>query len=597
VSEFQPSCSRPEPEDRAITTIGSVRRLLRSRWSVWPGPGYLVAGLLALAPVVRMTWVVLNGSHLQHNDYWFMFHRFTASDGGLRWSGLFEFQNHPVVVPQLVYWLNLRAFSGSNIALGIVVVALALAQLAVVGLLLWRSPFRPIERMVILVFASALLFNLVGTWNFTKAMSGTAWLGANLFALVAVYLRSRGLRWPALAVAVLAAASYGTGLAVWPALVVAGLILQPRQWWREWPFVAGFGANFVWYQQAVSPLSQASESFAGIPSPADILRSTARMLSLPLGFEGGLAGVIGGAALIALCAATVAVLFMRRAPDPDLGTLAAWAGVAAFGFFATLQASFGRHTILLLFGEQNRYNSLPSLVWLAIAAISVLAGRALVERRGDLGDAPQKGVRRLVGRAPHVVLVAPVLVLALTAGGDHMEKMLDQTSSQELAEVAFHLDLVDGTRYFQRHEETPAITERMMRTGHYPFVPTWDLDCGLLGRTLATPGHRPEQAATGELIWADPRFRGSVGFTGQVVTELPVRCIVIVGDGEVVGAATLESSGRTNPDPESITTTFEALARAGSDPYRGYVVLEDSTVLQFGDELSEAEQGQGQGQG
>ena len=154
-----------------------------------------------------------------------------------------------MVVAQFIYWLNLRLFSGSNITLGFVVLALVVGQLVVIALLLRQSAFRPVERMAIFVAASALLFDLTGTWNFSKAMSGTAWFSANLFAITAVYLRSRDRRGLAFGVAVLAAVSYGTGIAAWLAVIATGVSHRPvRQWWREWPYAVGFAATFVWYQ-------------------------------------------------------------------------------------------------------------------------------------------------------------------------------------------------------------------------------------------------------------------------------------------------------------------------------------------------------------
>ena len=89
-----------------------------------------------------------------------------------------------MVVPQSIYWLNLQLFSGSNIALGLVVVALVVGHLVVVALLLRHSALRPVERMAIFVVASALLFDLTGTWNFSKAMSGTAWRSGSAFVTI-----------------------------------------------------------------------------------------------------------------------------------------------------------------------------------------------------------------------------------------------------------------------------------------------------------------------------------------------------------------------------------------------------------------------------
>ena len=58
-------------------------------------------------------------------------------------------------------------------------------------------------------------------------MSGAAWLSANLFALIAVYLRSRDRRGWAFAVAIVAGVSYGTGLMAWPAVIATGVSRRP----------------------------------------------------------------------------------------------------------------------------------------------------------------------------------------------------------------------------------------------------------------------------------------------------------------------------------------------------------------------------------
>ncbi len=95
----------------------------------WRAAGYAVVAALALVPVVRMVLLIRDGPALQYNDYWLLIDQFVKPDGSLNVGGLFEFehQNHPVVVPMIVYWLNTRFFAGSNVALGYVVVAIAVA--------------------------------------------------------------------------------------------------------------------------------------------------------------------------------------------------------------------------------------------------------------------------------------------------------------------------------------------------------------------------------------------------------------------------------------------------------------------------------------
>ena len=187
----------------------------------WRRAAPFLVVLVALIPPYRMLGQVIGGSALQFADYWLMIPRFTSQDGGLIAGGLFEFQSQPVVFPQLVYWLNIKLFAGSNTSLGLFVMALGLGQLFVVGHILRRSSLAAAVQIALFLVASALIFDLNGTWSFAKSMSGTAWLSANLFALVAVLLRGSDRRLLSLVAAVLAAASYGTGIAVWPAVAAA----------------------------------------------------------------------------------------------------------------------------------------------------------------------------------------------------------------------------------------------------------------------------------------------------------------------------------------------------------------------------------------
>ena len=221
--------------------------------------------------------------------------------------------------------------------------------------------------MAIFVAASALLFDLTGTWNFSKAMSGTAWFSANLFAITAVYLRSRDRRGLAFGVAVLAAVSYGTGIAAWLAVIATGVSHRPfRQWWREWPYAVGFAATFVWYQ-----LSGPGSDHGG-NGPGEIMRGAASMLGFVLGAHGTLGEAIGSVALFGVPALVIGLgVFSRAAGVPG------WIGVATFGWIGTLELFYGRPAAA---GDQNRYSSLAALTWIGFAALMLFAIRGVGNR-------------------------------------------------------------------------------------------------------------------------------------------------------------------------------------------------------------------------
>lgn len=538
----------------------SVER--RSPDRPWLVAGWSIAAVLVLIPLVRMVQLILEGSALQHNDYWMMLPKFANPDGSLNVPGLFEFQNHPVVLPQLVYWLNIKLFDGSNIALGFFVVALTLATIGVLYLVVRRSAMRPWEQMVMVVLSSALLFSMVGSWNYVKAMSGTAWFFANVFAVTAVYLRSRDRVYAAFALGVLASVSYGTGIAVWAALIAAGVILRPpRSWWRELPFAAAFVATYLWYGSAGGETGKS-------PSLEDGFAAAANLIEQPLGLAGSSGATIGYAACAAMMGLAIFCAVKIRTP-----TAAAWTGVTAFGVVATLLLGYGRHEILQFFGEQSRYTSLPALAWIGFVGLIF----TVVDWRRDRAEATATSGRRwaVAGTVLGVAVGVVIAVVATVSGGKTADAMRVTKDEQLLREISLRAGLyTDGSPYLVG----PLVTEGiepvdaiLHSTSHYPFVDGWDLDCGLLGQPVpgvgdASPSTLPVTAK--RTIW----LHNTTEITGTLDVDGPIRCILVVGPDDVAIGAGIE----VTPDPAERTPdgtrTFHGLAAADAGPFRVYAL-------------------------
>jgi hypothetical protein len=422
--------------------------------------------------------------------------------------------------------------------------------------------------MAVVVVASALLFDLTGTWNFSKAMSGTAWFSANLFALVAVYLRSRDHRGAAFGLAVVAAVSYGTGIAAWPAVIATGVSHRPiRQWWREWPYAVGFVATFAWLQMS------GPGNDHGPFDPPQILRAAASMLGFVLGAHGALGELVGCVALIGVPVLVVGLGLFSRAAGA-----AGWIGVATFGWLATVELAYGR---LALFGDQNRYSSLAALTWLGFAALTLFALREIAQR---LAARNEHAAARATPWMSFAVLV-PILLGALTAGRGHADTMLAVNTRQELREIALRVGLTDDTNYLvQPYGTDRPIRDLLIETGHYPFVDGWDLDCGLLGEDLDVPQGTPEPPTTGEVLSGGPApaLPGAIEITGRVTDDRPIRCIVVTNDQDAVvgagagGAVLPQTAVGTRRQPSG--TNFRALAPSGEDKYFAYVIFEGSAT-------------------
>jgi len=515
----------------------------------------LAAIVVAAVPAVAMAVEVGRGTRLQYADYWFIVHDLVRTDGSLRFGELLTFRNeHPVVVAKLLYWLNLRAAHGSNVALGIVVVAIAAAEVVVYGLLLRATAgLRTADRCLAVAATSFVVFAPHGAWNFLKAMSGAAWLPANLLCLVALLLLRRERPILAAVAGLGASVSYGTGAAVWPALLVAALVARrPRR--DLIPMAVGAVATALLHLTA-----DTNQVATDRPSPVELVSYLVKMLGslLAPGSE-GTAALIGSIGLVALFG-TAALLVVRR-----VEAAAPWLGVATFGLGGLALMSWGRATTIVS-PLQSRYAAPAGAVWIATIVLVTVAARHLVPR--------PEGAARLVPAVAASLAILVAVPLAWT-GHDTVERLHAGEAIQDQLEIAIRLGIADGsTALFPGYQPFPEVTPMLEATGHYPFVADWDRDCDLLGTTV--PADRLEDAPrrSGSINRVEPLLDGGVLVAGGIRRELAPRCVVVLDpDGVVVGAAVLADSDRPR-------TPYRGVALADRGPYRVAVSTDDRDRL------------------
>jgi hypothetical protein len=183
----------------------------------------------ALIVPLWMLRTILGEDPFNYLDYFEMLGQIYNGDGSIRWRGFIEHQNeHLVLVPKVVIVANVILFDGSRVTLGLFVWLVAAALTAVIALalrpLLRLTPWGRVAAVWTLVL---FVFPIAAQHNFRLAISGTAWTLANLLMVTAVLLAVRGHSLRAGLAGVAATLTYGTGLVVWPALVVV-LVLRRR---------------------------------------------------------------------------------------------------------------------------------------------------------------------------------------------------------------------------------------------------------------------------------------------------------------------------------------------------------------------------------
>lgn len=482
---------------------------------------------LALVPVVRMLWMIRDAPRLQYADYWPMLPTVLRGDGGLDWGGVFEFRNeHPVVFAKLLYWINTHLTGGSNVALGRVVVLIVVLQVVLVALLALRTG--PVDRRpwaVLVVAASVLLFARQGLWHFYLSMSGAAWLTANLFAIAALVAQQRRRTGLMLAAAVAASISYGTGLAVWPALLVAGL-LRDRSLLRQW-YIAGLGLlSVVWYR---SEFVEINRDTVGRP-PVD---KAARQILEVLGAffypqDRGTSVPIGAAMVLLAVGAVLTFAWIRLREGRDDLAGSAWSGLLVYGFGGAVLAGAARDNVFVTL-TASRYAAIGALVLLS--TFGLLASVV-----------PRLSATRSVPGWVGAVLVAPVLVATMLAGSARQPEMARGHANQDLLVMALHLDVADeATLWLGGLGRMPVgLTDLLEANDHIPFDGSFDLDCGRLRTELAPEEVVPLPIGTDARVElaASERLVPGYGMVGWIESGgRGIDCVIIVEGSRVTGAA------------------------------------------------------------
>lgn len=484
----------------------------------------VVAAVAALTSLTAIGGRVLGGSRFQYYDYWTIFDTSVSLESGFVERNLLLLQNeHPVAFARILYYVNLRLFDGSNIALGVIVMAIVLAQ---VLLLTRHNPLMGFASKATLVFATvALLLAPASIHNFQFAMSGSAWLTANLFVILALHFAIRKRLVPAVIVGLAASASYGTGLMVWPALaVVTGLT---SGFTRKSAALIGTGWVTSWVTYAA--IFDRPQRHGGFSLDLSGLAfRTASTIGSAFSTSASTAVIFGVGIVFVLLLSANDPTPLTRAPM-SLG-LAVY-GVLGAGLISFSRAEFGNEV-----GVASRYVSISSITTIGVIGL-VAASRPKAT----------------------VPLTAAAALLVSLAGQPVFGFFEDRTFLSREAAIATRLG--SGAGYSPIFEAS--VRPKLVALGHYPFNDDFEYDCGLLDATPATTAAADIEAAADRVTIAPSPDPALSLITGSFDTEepLPDCLIVLAPDGRVIGAGFLGGSPTGIPERLGVTS-FIALAPA-----------------------------------
>lgn len=493
--------------------------------------------VLALVPAIATLLEVAAGQRLQYTDFWYVLLRVTTGDGGLYVPGMRVLQNeHPLMLPSVLYWLDAKLANGDNRVLGYLVVVVAAVTVLLLRAALPKT-LPPLLRAGIVVAASALVFSPHGLHNFVRAMSGSAWLTANLLVVVGLLLAYQRKWWLAWLFGLLACMSYGTAFAIWPAFALMATMGRERLWRRLLPLGVGLLVVLVWIglRPAVDPGGQ----------PAHDLASLLYTLFAVIGhlWTADNAGVAVFAGVVVV--AVYGWLTTNRvARDRDLRF---WWALACHAFFASAMIAAARIDFGSDFGLSSRYTSLSVLM--AVPAI-VLVAVVVVHAHRE--------------RAMKFAIVAMALgVVGFTLGSPTAATIRSQDAEHQLQAIALRTGI--GDAFGAKLPPAKGLVPRLKAMGLYPFSDDFTLGCDgpELGTKLdnakmtALPpaDARNPRVAAGSVDKVEPKNAGVIVRGWATGVEDPVRCAVVVDT-----TGTVTGGGLTHLSRPDVTSRLSGIA-------------------------------------
>lgn len=433
-----------------MTEIASSQQTPESHANRW-GPWLL--GMVAVIPPLMMIREVLRYPHMHFFDYWWVLLDLTNEDGSLRPEALFGFRNeHPFVLPSLLFWLSARFGNGLNQPLGLAVIGFGIGCVLLVWAMLPAELGRW-QRAGLVVATSTLVFNPHGLHNYVRSMSGASWILALLLVLITLLAAQRGLHVLAVLAGLLASISYGTSFAVWPALAVVAIMRGERRRWVVTPLVVGLLVVTTWLMLR-GP--QGGGGSSPTDDPAQVLLTGLSMLGMLWTTTETSVALLAGVA--GLCLLGLHFHFSQQEqPSSQRGqhSTAVWWGLAVYALGCSVLIAVSRAAFGTDAGLQSRYNSIAAALWIAVLVILVTRPR-------------WPSIRN--------VAVMGTVLATVSLGAPIAQNVRADAPNQEMLAIAARVGVPDA--FTDRFPEPDRLLPRLRALGHYPFSEEFSLGCG-----------------------------------------------------------------------------------------------------------------------
>ena len=410
-----------------------------------------------LIPASYVLYLISQAGDLSNFDYWWMTWNFYSVDGFSTnpFSWIFKANEHFVLIPAIIYALNIVFTQGSNISLCLVAWFLAWIQCHVlIALLPLKLRNYPLQFISVILCISIFNFTPAAAHNWMRGFSGVHWIIANLFVICAIFClqsyvtslsnkeESKQNIWVigSIIFGILGCISYSTPLALWPILCAAALVLRfPRRITYLY-FAASTVVIGIYFLTYKTPSHHPSLTKI---NPLKTLEYIPIYLGGIFSENVIVTSIIGIVGLIAVTGFIGYWLFVKKVDRPEW---LPWLSIQLYTLQTALMAAVSRSGFGLEQATASRYATLPALFWMSTIILTVLWVR-------ELQPTP-----RIQGRwlTPLFAVTTVAIILMYGMGGETAIAIARRATYQPLVALSLQLGITDITLIKDRVGNRPA---------------------------------------------------------------------------------------------------------------------------------------------
>jgi len=542
-----------------------------------------------LIPASYILYLISQAGDLSNFDYWWMTWNFYSVDGFSTnpFNWIFKANEHFVLIPAIIYALNIVFTQGSNIGLCLVAWFLAWIQCHVlIALLPLKLRNYPLQFISVILCISIFNFTPAAAHNWMRGFSGVHWIIANLFVICSIFcLQSyvialsnkreaepRDIHSPAkpgnerykqniwvigsIIFGILGCISYSTPLALWPILCAAALVLRfPRRITYLY-FAASTVVIGIYFLTYKTPSHHPSLTKI---NPLKTLEYIPIYLGGIFSENVIVASIIGIVGLIAVTGFIGYWLFVKKVDRPEW---LPWLSIQLYTLQTALMAAVSRSGFGLEQATASRYATLPALFWMSTIILTVLWVR-------ELQPTP-----RIQGRwlTPLFAVTTVAIILMYGVGGETAIAIARRATYQPLVALSLQLGITDISLIKDRVGNRPAafigLIDALKTNNLVPF--NRDIKkhnfCAVLD-TKIDPNllSAPKEGVPGyfdTVTKLAPAASRVIGWVGD--PENNVKCIAILNQENLVRGFAMSGF----PRPDLVNLFGPAYASAA---WRGYI--------------------------